>query len=407
MGFRINANRVRVRHGKCSLQNQGLSILAKNGHIPGFCRDIQPMESRVEREYVRVSSYWVRGQYLHVGEIDHCKLVVILSRYKGQSSGHVEGNPVRALYSSHCIAPDNLGGCRVNRHKFVLFVDGNEDVAGARIIDGVARTAAERDCGDKRVGRRIDHRIRVSVLVGHEDPLRAGSVGDSVRIFDWSGLSDSLEGLHIDNGNFVFPSGRRVHSAQVRNRPNTMNVGEAVEICYNLPFLRVENHELISVHVGDVETTVRGVETLIVEANRWAWQRHVRDLLQWCRFWVLGWEASEWIHIHLVFRQTSVYCLHAAPNESSCPTRVDSPVPLCFESSDVRAKVRTCRHRQRGPCGTYCRSRPGRTFASTRRHAWRSCLDTSVTDHRLQAERTVRRTARDGTNGSKSAVYAE
>ena len=58
MGFRINANRVRVRHGKCSLQNQGLSILAKNGHIAGFCRDIQPMESRVEREYVRVFSYW-------------------------------------------------------------------------------------------------------------------------------------------------------------------------------------------------------------------------------------------------------------------------------------------------------------------------------------------------------------
>jgi hypothetical protein len=62
-----------------------------------------------------------------------------------------------------------------------------------------------------------------------------------------------------------------------------MNVGKAAEICHNLPFLRVENHELISVHVGDVEMTVRGVETLIVEANRWAWQRHVRNLLQWCR----------------------------------------------------------------------------------------------------------------------------
>src|SRR5260370_11999923 len=107
MGFRINANRVRVRHGKCSLQNQGLSILAKNGHIAGFCRDIQPMESRVEREYVRVFSYWVPGQYLHVGEIAHCKLVFILSRYNDQSTPHFNTTPLPPPSSIPSIAPSN------------------------------------------------------------------------------------------------------------------------------------------------------------------------------------------------------------------------------------------------------------------------------------------------------------
>src|SRR5260370_38720624 len=99
------------------------------------------MESRVEREYVRVFSYWVRGQYLHVGEIDHCKLGVILSRYKGQSSGHVEGNPARALYSSHWMAPDNLGGLRRNPPKFVIFADGHADVSPARLRMPTARRA--------------------------------------------------------------------------------------------------------------------------------------------------------------------------------------------------------------------------------------------------------------------------
>ncbi len=35
-----------------------------------------------------------------------------------------------------------------------------------------------------------------------------------------------------------------------------MNVGEAVEICHNFAFLRIENDELVGVHVGDIKTAM-------------------------------------------------------------------------------------------------------------------------------------------------------
>jgi hypothetical protein len=62
-----------------------------------------------------------------------------------------------------------------------------------------------------------------------------------------------------------------------------VNVREAVEICHNFAFLRIENDELIGIHVSDIKTARRRVETLIIEAHRGAWQRHVRHLFQWIR----------------------------------------------------------------------------------------------------------------------------
>ena len=116
----------------------------------------------------------------------------------------------------------------------------NEDVAGARVIDGIARNAIEGNGSHERIGARIDDRIRLSVLVGYEDPSCAGSVGDAVRIFDGSSFRDGLQDLHGDNGDFMFSCRRYLDSAQLRNRSNTMNVGEDVEICHNFAFLRVE-----------------------------------------------------------------------------------------------------------------------------------------------------------------------
>ncbi len=116
MRIRVDGNRVRVRHGKRAHGDKGLSVLTKNSHVSGFRRDIQLLESRIEREYVWVFSDWVRGQYLHICEIDHCKFVVFLSCHKSQSRAHIEGNRVRAFKSRDWIAPDNLGIGRVNRY---------------------------------------------------------------------------------------------------------------------------------------------------------------------------------------------------------------------------------------------------------------------------------------------------
>jgi len=66
-----------------------------------------------------------------------------------------------------------------------------------------------------------------------------------------------------------------------------VNVGEAVEISHNFAFLRIENDELIGIHVGDTKPTMGGVETLVVEAHGGTRQRHVRNLLQRRRLWVV------------------------------------------------------------------------------------------------------------------------
>jgi hypothetical protein len=45
-----------------------------------------------------------------------------------------------------------------------------------------------------------------------------------------------------------------------------MHAREAVEIVNNLPLRCVENHELIGVHMRDVQPTARWIEGLIVES---------------------------------------------------------------------------------------------------------------------------------------------
>ena len=126
------------------------------------------------------------------------------------------------------------------------------------------------------------------MLVGYEDSLRAGCVRYSVWIFDWSDFGDRLQSLCIDNDDFVLSGCRCVYFAQFWNRPNAVDVGKAIEVRNNFAFLRVEDHQLISIHVGDVETAVRAVKTLVVEANRGIRKGHVRHLLQWCRVCVVG-----------------------------------------------------------------------------------------------------------------------
>ena len=120
MGVRVDGNRVRVRHRKRAYGDEGLPVLTKHGNVSGFGRDIQLLESCIEREHVRVFSDWICGQHLHVCEIDHCQLVILLSRNESQSSADIEGNPVRALDSSDWIMPDNLGSSWINRYEFVL-----------------------------------------------------------------------------------------------------------------------------------------------------------------------------------------------------------------------------------------------------------------------------------------------
>jgi hypothetical protein len=82
------------------------------------------------------------------------------------------------------------------------------------------------------------------------------------------------------------------------NQPGSLPLGAAgptwnggfVEAHYDYSprLILIGKYELICVHVRDVKAPMRRVETLVVEAHRGAWQRHVRNLLQWHRFRVVG-----------------------------------------------------------------------------------------------------------------------
>ena len=59
-----------------------------------------------------------------------------------------------------------------------------------------------------------------------------------------------------------------------------MDIGEAVEIRDDFALLRVEDDELICVHVGDVKATMSGVKALIVKTNGGSGEWNVGDLRQ-------------------------------------------------------------------------------------------------------------------------------
>src|SRR6266496_4335411 len=63
-------------------------------------------------------------------------------------------------------------------------------------------------------------------------------------------------------------------------------LGKPSRFATNFAFLRVEDDKLIGVHVGDVKTTVGGVETLVVESDCGPRQGHVRNFLQRHHLWV-------------------------------------------------------------------------------------------------------------------------
>jgi len=234
----------------------------KDGHIPGFLPEIYSRWSPGSNAstsgsfptgYVASICMFVRST--------HCNLVVALSRYKGPVwRSRPRAIPWRALYSSDGIAPDNLGGCRVQiATSFVLFVDGNEDVAGAQDHRRCCPAPPpERDCGDQRSwsSHRSRH-PRLPCSSGDEDSLGTGERRRwAVRIFDWSGPSRWSSAFCISTTATLCSPGWPTRTLCPNPEPPKHHERWGIRReSPQLPvLLRVENNELISVHVGDVET---------------------------------------------------------------------------------------------------------------------------------------------------------
>jgi hypothetical protein len=60
-----------------------------------------------------------------------------------------------------------------------------------------------------------------------------------------------------------------------------MHTRKAIQIRNHSPLRRIENDQLIGVHVRDVQTSARWIEALVVEANRRPGHRHIRDFLEY------------------------------------------------------------------------------------------------------------------------------
>jgi hypothetical protein len=91
-----------------------------------------------------------------------------------------------------------------------------------------------------------------------------------------------MERLAINSRYCMFPGYGGVDAAKFRHRPYSMHAFEPVEIGYDLPCCRIEDDELISIHVRDVEPATEAVEALIVKANRPSGHRYIGDLFQNC-----------------------------------------------------------------------------------------------------------------------------
>jgi hypothetical protein len=62
---------------------------------------------------------------------------------------------------------------------------------------------------------------------------------------------------------------------------DAMHTRKAIQICNHSPLRRIENDQLIGVHVRDVQTPTRWIETLVVEANRRPGHRDIRDFFEY------------------------------------------------------------------------------------------------------------------------------
>jgi hypothetical protein len=153
----------------------------------------------------------------------------------------------------------------------------HEDVARRRVVDRVARLTSERDARHQHVGASVNNGIGLAVFIRHKDSPWTRRVGEAVRVGDRTHSCECRESLHVHHCDLVVSRRRGIDTTQVSHCPNAVNPVEAVQVRDHPPRARVEDHELVGVHVGDVEPPARRVETLIVEPHRIPGQGHVGD----------------------------------------------------------------------------------------------------------------------------------
>src|SRR6267378_4611842 len=112
-----------------------LSVFAKYENIAGVSGYVQLLESWIKGQHVRVFSDTMCRQDLHGIQVYDGQHVILLSGHECEPSRLIQCDSVRALNAGHRVAANDLHGCRVDYYNLVLLVNGNQNMAGARIVD--------------------------------------------------------------------------------------------------------------------------------------------------------------------------------------------------------------------------------------------------------------------------------
>ncbi len=219
-------------------------------------------------------------QDLHGIQVYDGQHVILLSGHECEPSRLIQCDSVRAFNAGHGVAANDPHGCRIDGYNFVLLVNRDQNVAGTRIVDRVAGTASEWDAGHERVRFRVNYRIHVAVFIGYEDTLGARCVSNAVWVINGAYAGERLQCFHIHSSYFVLSRHRCIDPAQFRNRPHSVYMRKAIEVCHDFSFLGIEDNELVGIHVSDVKPSSGGVKALVIEADCWARHGNIRDLLE-------------------------------------------------------------------------------------------------------------------------------
>lgn len=263
----IDGDGVSVGHVKGSDACELRAFEVKDGNGTGFRGDVESLESGIEGEDVGVVAGLAGGGDVHGGEIDDGEGVIGLAGDEGEVGGVVECDAVGVCDAGQGEAMGDDGRGGMDGDELVEVVDSDEDVAGAGVVDGVAGSAAEGNFGDEAVGAGVDDGVYRAVLVGDEEAVGGGCVGDAVGVMDGTGAAGDLEGAGIDGEDLVNSGGGGVDAMELRDDEDAMDAGEAGQVGNNFTGAHIEDDEVIGAHVREVEQAGGGVEGLIVEAE--------------------------------------------------------------------------------------------------------------------------------------------
>ena len=190
-----------------------------------------------------------------------CDAVRVLDPWKRQTLG----DPVRP---------------RIDHRKQIHAVHRHQNLPGHRIVHRISRATAQSNLCDQLVALRIDHRIHTAVLIRDEDFVLLRRVSESIGIDDGTGLTHNLQRLRIHRHDLMRPGPRRIHTMDRARHSHAVNPWKPVKICYDLPVGCIEDHQLICIHVRDVQPSARWIKALVVETDRWPRHWNIDDFDQ-------------------------------------------------------------------------------------------------------------------------------